>query len=120
MEFPVGSENESGSTSVPDAWVYSSTLAYCVLIEAKVGTYPLDVGQLEAHARDWFGSDLDSLRSGNSLCSVTWVDVLEALRDASNEHYPTGSTENRPLSHMEEFLDFYGYRLFEGFDFSDL
>ncbi len=65
-----------GSVSIPDAWIYDSGGSYCVLIEAKVGSYPLDIGQLQAHARGWFGSDLQNLDSCNSLCSVTWIDVL--------------------------------------------
>lgn len=115
-----GSENDSGPTSVPDAWIYSDTRAYCILIEAKVGSYPLNIGQLEAHASDWFGSSLGDLNSRNSLCSITWIDVLKTLRDASNDDSCVNPSEKALLSHLTEFINYYGYRLFEGFDFTGL
>ncbi len=112
--------NGGGSTSVPDAWVYSNTRAYCILIEAKVGSYPLDGGQLRSHANDWFGLSLETLSSNGSLCSVTWVDVLESLREALSDRSSSGPSEKALLSHLMEFLGYYGYRLFEGFDFGGL
>lgn len=114
------SEKNSGFSSVPDAWIYDEPQGYCILVEAKVGSYPLNVGQLQAHARDWFDSDLQRLNSRNSLCSVTWVDVLETLRNALNEHSYIDASEETLLSHMTEFIGYYGYRLFDGFTFSDL
>lgn len=113
-------ENGSDFTSVPDAWIYDETRNYCILIEAKVGSYPLNVGQLQAHARDWFGSDLQRLNSRNSLYSITWIDVLVTLRDAIRDHSYVYHSEVTLLSHMMEFIGFYGYRLFKGFDFSGL
>lgn len=113
-------ENGSGSTSVPDAWIYDETRDYCILIEAKVGSYPLNIGQLQAHGRDWFGFNLQKLNSRNSLCSITWIDILVTLSDAIRDHSYMDHSEGTLLSHMMEFIGFYGYRLFEGFDFSDL
>ena len=70
IESTDGGESDSGYTSVPDAWIYSNTRAYCILIEAKAGSYPLEIAQLEAHTRDWFDSNLESLKACDSLCSV--------------------------------------------------
>lgn len=120
MESTDESENYSSPTSVPDAWVYDNDPAYCILIEAKVGSYPLNIGQLKAHARDWFGSSLQSLDAHNSLCSITWVDVLETLRDALKGDSYVNSSEEALLSHMMSFISYYGYQLFEGFDFTGL
>ncbi len=120
VEFTAESENDSGSTSVPDAWVYSNTRAYCILIEAKVGLYALNIRQLEAHARDWFGSSLQNLDSRNSLCSVTWLDVLETLKETLGNDPCIDPSEGALLSHLMEFISYYGYRLFEGFDFRGL
>lgn len=114
------SVNNSGFSSVPDAWIYDDTKGYCILVEAKVGTYPLDIGQLQAHARDWFGSDLQELNSRNSLCSATWIDVLKILRIVWEERSYTDSSEGMLFSHMAEFIGYYGYRLFDGFNFSNL
>ncbi len=121
---PNTEKDESGSgsrfTSIPDAWIYDSGGSYCVLIEAKVGSYPLDIGQLQAHARGWFGSDLQNLDSRNSLCSVTWIDVLMVLRKVLNDRSNGGPSDASLVSHLAEFLGFYGYRLFDGFDLDGL
>ncbi len=109
-----------GSVSIPDAWIYGSGGSYCVLIEAKVGTYPLDIDQLQAHARGWFGSDLQDLDSRNSLCSVTWIDVVMVLREVLNDRSHGGPSDTSLVSHLAEFLGFYGYRLFDGFDLNGL
>ncbi len=110
------SENTSRFTSIPDAWIYDSDRSYCVLIEAKVGTYPLDIAQLQAHARDWFGSSLQDLDSRNSLYSVTWIDVLMVLRNALNDRSYSDPAEAKLLFQLVEFLGYYGYRLFDGFN----
>ncbi|MDQ3507021.1 MAG: hypothetical protein M3494_03250 [Actinomycetota bacterium] len=105
--------------SVPDAWIYDVTRDYCVLIEVKAGSYPLDVGQLQAHAIHWLDTNLQSLDSHNALYSVTWAEVLRVLKEILNEHPNLNPSEKTLVSHMEEFIGFYGYRLFDGFDFSD-
>lgn len=120
MEPTDGSLDDSAPTSVPDAWVYSNAQGYCILIESKVGSYPLNIGQLEAHARDWFGTSLQALDSRNSLCSATWIDVLGMLRDFLNDNSCTAASEKTLLSHLMEFIGYYGYRLFDGFDFGSL
>lgn len=115
-------EGETGSdfSSVPDAWVYDEIRGYCILIEAKVGSYPLSVDQLQAHARDWFRTSLGNLDSCGSLCSITWIDVLETLRDVADSDYSVPPSERALLSHMRSFVSYHGYRLFEGFDFGGL
>lgn len=117
-------ENNSGSSSIPDAWVYDIDQGYCILIEVKAGSYPLSAGQLEAHAADWFGfsrrGSLQELDSRDSLGSVTWIDVLETLRDTSKNHADIDSAEERLLWRMGEFVSYFGYHVFNGFDFSGL
>lgn len=113
-------ENASSPTAVPDAWIYDERGAYCILIEAKVGSYPLSVGQLKAHVRDWFGSKFQTHRVHASLCSITWIDVLKTLRDILSDDIDLATSERALLSHMMEFISYYGYRIFDGFDFSGL
>ena len=62
---------DSEYTSIPDAWIVGPSNDYCILIEAKTGTYPLDRGQLEAHAQDWFGISLRTILVRHALLSVT-------------------------------------------------
>lgn len=109
-----------GSMSIPDAWIYDSGGSYCILIEAKVGSYPLDIGQLQPHARGWFGSDLQDLDSRNLLCSLTWIDVVMVLREVLNDRSYGGPSDASLVSHLAEFLGFYGYSLFDGFDLNGL
>ena len=123
------SEGEDGGDfppafgSRPDAWIYDENRAYCILIEAKVGSYPLEIAQLQAHARGWLHSDLPKLRSNGSLFSITWIDVLRALRDILdllNTHPHMNHSEERLLSHMMEFVAFYNYPLWDDFDLGGL
>lgn len=118
MARPHEDNNERGYASVPDAWIYDDT--YCILLEVKVGDYPLSVGQLNAHARDWFGLSLEHLRSDHALCSVTWFDVLEILEAMSKERAYIHPVEETLLQHIKEFIGYYGYRLFTGIDFGSL
>ena len=108
------------STSRPDGWIYDENRAYCILIEAKVGSYPLEIAQLQAHAGAWLHSSLRKLEWNNSLFSITWIDVLRTLRDVLNDHAPLDRAEGRLLSHMMEFIGYYGYPIWDDFDFSDL
>lgn len=110
----------SVSTSRPDAWIYDEKGAYCILIEAKVGSYPLEIAQLQAHAGGWLNSCLQRLKSNNSLFSITWFDVLRTLRDVLNDQSPLDRSEERLLSHMMEFIGYYGYPMWDDFAFSDL
>jgi hypothetical protein len=114
------SEDDSDYPSVPDAWIYDDSRSYCILIEAKVGSYPLEIAQLEAHARGWLGSSLQKLKSSNALFSITWIDVLQTLREVLNDRSSIDHAEGSLLSHMMEFIGYFDYRIFEGFDFSGL
>jgi len=118
MAQPHEDNDERSFASVPDAWIYNDT--YCLLLEVKVGDYPLNIGQLHAHARDWFGLSLNHLRSHHALCSVTWIDVLEALDAMSKERAYIHPVEETLLQHIREFVGYYGYRLFAGIDFGAL
>jgi len=115
---PHEDNDERGFASVPDAWIYDDT--YCILLEVKVGDYRLNIGQLHAHAKDWFGLSLEHLRSHHALCPVTWIDVLEVLDDIQKERACIHPVEETLLQHIKEFVGYYGYRLFVGIDFGAL
>jgi hypothetical protein len=120
MELTDETGDGSNFTSIPDAWVYDDAQTYCILIEAKVGSYPLAMGQLQSHAMDWFGSSLQSLNISDALYSITWIDVLEILRNTLKERVYADSSEEKLITHIMKFISYYGYRLFDGVDFSDL
>ena len=107
-------------TSIPDAWIVGPNNDYCILIEAKTGAYPLDRGQLQAHAEDWFGVSLKTLLDRNTLLSVTWMDVLKVLSRMLAQDDALGFSEKALLSHFIEFLKYYGYHIFDGIVLSGL
>jgi len=113
-------QSDSEYTSIPDAWITGPDNDYCILIEAKTGTYPLDIDQLEAHARDWFGVSLTALLQSNALLSLTWMDVLEALNYLLTQAAGIESSEQALIRHFIEFLKYYGYYHFDGIELSGL
>jgi len=121
------SQRKQGS-STPDAWIYNADKDYCILIEDKVGSNPVDTSQIRDHAR-WFGSSDDESAAQEKRAipvSLTWNNVLEAIR--STRTVPAGQKEDGEggtsvLSRQEElilddfaeYIGFYGYWLFEPF-----
>jgi hypothetical protein len=108
--------------SIPDAWIFDKEEGYCFLIEAKVGLNPIDDKQVKAHAAGWFG--LDPERIQDHLLPLTWVDVLHAINqvrtDQSSDRLSLNAQECQILNELEEYLGFFGYRLFHGLDFEPL
>lgn len=104
--------------SVPDAWIYESG-QYCFLIEAKVGTYPLNDDQLRAHGSHWLGIDEPLL--DEHLISLTWYQVLRVLHSVPGEiGGELNLQEAWVIESLIECLGYFGYRRFLGFDFPSM
>ncbi|GAF86840.1 unnamed protein product, partial [marine sediment metagenome] len=106
--------------SRPDAWIYNSQDDFCVLIEAKTRSYPLHIGQLRAHSNDWYKVQLEELVDNQMYFSKTWIDILEAFESAEMLLTNIGVIENSIINHMCQFLGFFEYKIFSGFDFQRL
>jgi hypothetical protein len=104
------------SSSIPDAWIYDPDQGYCFLIEAKIGTNPLDTDQVYSHASGWLGITKDQL--SNHLIPLTWHDVLCTLQSINLDMI--SQIEAQLIMEFTHFLGFFGYRLFMGFNFSSL
>ena len=113
----------SGTRSIPDAWIYDEKEGYCFLIEAKVGLNPVDDAQVKAHAAYWFDlTGREEIRG--RLLTLTWIDVLQAIRGVrsaqSSGDLPLNDQESQILEALEEFIGFFGYRMFFGLGFQSL
>jgi hypothetical protein len=113
----------SGTYSIPDAWIYDEKEGYCFLIEAKVGLNPVDDAQVKAHAAHWFGmTGREDVRS--RLLPLTWIDVLQAIGEVrsgrSGGDVSLNDQESQILEALEDFIGFFGYHIFYGFDFRPL
>ena len=122
--IPSGDDNiPSYTTSIPDAWIYHPDNGYCFLIEAKIGTNPLNDIQLYSHAQEWLCL-VGEENIHRHILSLTWFDVLQAIHDIrveSAQHpFSLNQQEASILSDLQEYLGFFGYRLFHGFHFGDL
>lgn len=102
--------------SIPDGWIFNVDIGYCFLLEAKVGTYPINPAQIYSHAYGWLEIPKEEIQ--NHIISLTWHDVLRAI-EYVGEHI-SNQQEYLILKNLEEFIGFFGYRLFQGFDFKDL
>jgi len=100
-------------SSRPDAWIYHDQGAYCILIEVKVGNYPINNAQLSSHVRDWFGLKCQDLYERSAIISRTWIQVLEILEIIANDT-DVSFLDRKLLSHLVEFITYYGYSLFRG------
>ena len=110
-------------SSIPDAWIYNEDEGYCFLIEAKVGLNQLYESQVISHASDWLGfSDRSEIQ--DHIISTTWFDVLEAIHQVLAESFvgklDLNQQESQILEALCEFLGFYGYWLFQGFNFKQI
>ncbi len=112
------SESETAGlsySSIPDAWLIDPLNRYCFLIESKVGFNLVDDAQIRGHG-DWLGlatqTDL-----AQHLIALTWYDVAEALAltyDFASE------PEKQLLVHLQQYLSFFGYQLFQGLKFDKI
>ena len=119
----VEAEVNSYVNSIPDAWIYSEKTGYCFLIEAKVGNNPFDDNQLYSHAKEWLGF-LTPEQIRKHILTITWVDVLQAIDrvrlSAEAAELPLNQQERLILDDLEEYLGFFDYKVFGGFDFEKL
>ena len=130
-----GSESDGGSC--PDAWLFSKGApSYCFLIESKCWSHnPIDTGQMCRHWQTWFAPQEAELKPWKELAptllDLTWYDVLEAVDSVVPEltgragnaskadREPPGDNEKMVLTHLCEYIGYYGYRLFKGFNMVD-
>jgi hypothetical protein len=105
-----------GSGSIPDAWIFDRAASFCLLVEAKVSTNPLDDGQIAAHGANWFGLSKQEL--GAHLIPVSWDDLANVidgiLSDIAGAHLGALTPEKSMLTHLGEYLTFFDYRAFRG------
>lgn len=102
--------------SIPDAWIYDPGQEYCFLVEAKVGLYPLGRKQVASHAGGWLGISTNDLE--NHLLAITWIDVLNVIQEI--DAHVMNMQESSLLQEFTQFLGYFGYRLFSGFEFRSL
>ncbi len=130
-----GSKSDGGSC--PDAWLFSKGApSYCFLIESKCWSdNPIDPGQMCRHWNEWFARSNKDYKSWDELAptllDLTWYDVLEAVDSVLPELTgragnaskadcePPGDNEKMVLTHLWEYIGYYGYRLFKGFNVID-
>lgn len=107
--------------SVPDGWIYDADAEYCILVEAKLHGNPLQQEQVVAHAKTWLcisSSDLP-----RHLLAISWLDVANSIQQVQNgalSHVLLNEQESRILTHLLDYLGFFGYRPLTGFNFSGL
>ena len=107
---------EAYERSIPDGWIYNSSLGYCFLLEVKVGTYPVNPDQIYSHAIGWLKIPRDEVQ--NHAISLTWYDMLEAIEQVEGD--AANQLEKSILINLKQFIGFFDYRLFQGFEFRDL
>jgi hypothetical protein len=107
--------------SIPDAWILDLDNNYCVLVEAKIGSNPLDNAQITSHMKQWLGITKKT-EMLFAMLNTSWNEIAETIGSMvfENENVITGSIEASILHHFLEFLGMYGYKHFNGFLFSDL
>jgi len=110
--FETSSIPQEAYPSIPDGWIVAPHGEYCILIESKVGTNPLDAVQIAAHAREWLRVD----DPGEITRVVSWEQISAALADECEDPRATSDSahERAMLRELLDFLQFYGYRPFRG------
>ena len=98
--------DEANGESTPDGWIYDDSRAFCILIESKIGTNPLDMNQIRRHVSNRFGSTLEEIKSTGSWYSTTWIDVLEILDVILNKRSYSKSVEDQLIAHLMGFMNF--------------
>jgi hypothetical protein len=105
--------SKDAGDSIPDAWIFDPEQGYCFLVEAKVGSNPLGARQVISHAKRWLDVSVK-----DHLVALTWYDVLNVIQEISI--HVTSQQEGLILKEFNQYLGFFGYRLFTGFDFGTL
>jgi len=107
-------EQEGGS--IPDAWIYKEG-EYCLLIECKIGE-GYDIKQIKNHITNWFDNKIDG------RIDLAWDDVLWGIDRMKEKVDSKEITLNRQeqivLDDLFEFMGYYGYSIFKGFDFDPI
>ena len=104
---------DDAGDSIPDAWIFDREQGYCFLIEAKVGDNPLGEKQVIIHAKRWL-----DITVKDHLIALTWIDVLNVIKTINTQ--AVNSQESLILQEFNQYLGFFGYRLFAGFEFSSM
>jgi hypothetical protein len=116
-------EAQTNGTTIPDAWIYDEIAGYCFLIEAKVGQNPLDNCQLHSHAKEWLLL-MSREEVHKHLITITWIDVLQAINRVQSQTDLGKLTLNKQeyfiFDALKEYLSFFNYKLFQGFQFKPL
>jgi hypothetical protein len=112
-------QNDVEGGAKPDAWIFDKdNQAYCLLFECKRGGNPVAKDQVLRHAKEWFG--MTPAKAEGRTVSLTWQDVLRAKEITLAMQPELNEQERLVLEALEEFLGFFGYRLFKGFKFAKL
>ena len=124
-EFYEKDENYIGfyENSIPDAWMYDDEKGLCFLIESKVGQNPLDKMQLNSHAHEWLGLD-EQEEINKRILSIKWFDLLTAIEQLhvlyNKGELAMNQQELLIIQSLKEYLGFYGYKVFKGFNYNNL
>jgi hypothetical protein len=108
------------SGSIPDAWIFDGVKhEYCFLIECKKQGDFIYYPQIIRHAFEHYGiADIDEV----DLCTIniTWYDILGNLNELVKGKKFQNLQEQFILNQAIEYLGFFGYCEFKGFNFPEL
>ena len=106
--------------SIPDAWIYDGeNNHYCILIECKKQDDKLYYPQLIRHAYANFGyHDVNEIEK--NTIKLTWNNILEGLLKIVKNNEYCNAQEEFLLENFIEYLGFFGYSVFKGFNFNKL
>jgi hypothetical protein len=113
------SDTDTYEGSIPDAWLYDAKEDYAYLVESKIGVNPLTDSQLKQEAKDWLGYGTSDAKDNTRV--LTWFDVVEAVDEVERKSWgELNEQERRVLAALREYLGFYDYWLFSGFELGSL
>lgn len=108
----------------PDAWIYDLTSLppeYCFLIESKLIYNNLSAEQVIGYSKEFYGTNsIEEFKQ--SLINITWYDVLEVCTYFC-EKMDDGIINSQELSilkHLKEFLGFYKFLPYKGWNKNEL
>lgn len=106
--------------SVPDAWIYDGFgNQYCFLIECKKRGDIINYAQIIRHAYKHFGwDDLEEIDS--KTIRLTWYNILSQYMEIWVNQTYQNEQEGFIINNFIEYLSFFGYYLFRGFNFVKL
>jgi len=106
--------------SIPDAWIFDDYgTNYCFLIECKKQDDRINYPQLIRHAYENFGySDINEIEK--CIIKLTWHEILEGFLNIVSNEICDNEQERFIIQNFIEFLGFFGYYSFKGFNFNKL